>query len=161
MVVKVYINGSMKTRREIAKAKKKGDYAKLKDLIYDMNNEVRNGLNNNQSRQTGYAKFVKNYRKNLKSIKQISFDPLNKYEIWEIKDRKLIFTISLSREIGSLGFENVYINSVWAEYRGIKVNVSGNLYSELGLSGGHSETMMLFKLLTDYTREIIKKEVKK
>lgn len=162
MVVKVYANNSAKTRREISRASKSGEYQTLSDLFYGISEEARSGLQDNPSRITGYAKFIKGYKKRrLLSIKQISFDPINKVETWAIKDKRLLFTINISREIGELGIENIYINSMWAHYKSIRININGHLYSEMGLSGGYNEIIRLFRLLTDYTKEINRKEVKK
>ena len=159
MVVKIYANNTVKTRRDIEKSKKKSDLDQLKALIYKRNEEmvaffggaIENGMS-----------YIKNYKKeHLISMKQISFDPFNWQETWEVKEKDLLFILVIGRDMSSLGIEVIYINSIQMEYKGIVSHVGGNTYSELGISTGYDQTKKFFKLLTDYSKNISIKKVKK
>lgn len=149
-------------KREISKGKRKGDYEKFKESIRIRNNEFRECYDENRRNTSVLLDYIKRYKKNiLISIKQISFKPIDKSEAWEIKEKRISWSIVISREISNLGIEILHINSILAKYKNIHVYLGGNLYSELHIRDGYSQTRRFFKSLTDYSKNIIVKEVKK
>ena len=164
--IRMFANNVAKQRREIEKGKKKADVEELKALIINRNNEIRQYLSQNSDGRRyspTYAKYIKYFKEKLfVSLKQLSFDPINRNELWELKDKKLCTLILLGREIGQLGIENIYINVVEHRYKGMMTRVTSDMFRSLGINDGYNQMTRFLRLVTDYTREIsTKKEVNK
>lgn len=168
-IVRTFLNNEAKMKRNIENNGKKKDAIDFREIVIRRSELLRASLSDNQNGRRfspAYAQFVRTYKDNsLVSLKQISFDPISKNETWEIKDKELFTTLNVSREIGGLGIENIYINNVVYKYKGLVTTIGQNMYNNLGIRDAYNQMTRFLVLLTDYTKEIdIKKdkmEVKK
>ena len=153
----MYANNTAKTKREIVRHKKQVAYEKMKAFLHIRNGEFRSYCQNNREGLPETIAYVEKFRKeNLTSIKQVSFNPTEKVEEWEVKDHFLTWVIRIYREILSIGVEKIQVNNVLARYSGIEVYIGNNLYSELNTREGYGQTIRFFSILTDYSKEFVK-----
>jgi len=163
-IVRTFLNNDAKMNRNVENSGKKEDADAFKKIIEYRSKDIRNSLSDNQNGRRyspAYAQFIRAYKDNfLISLKQISFDPISRNETWEIEEKDLFTEINLSREIGQLGIENIYINVVVYKYKGLVTTVGQNMFNGLKIRDCYNQTIRFLRLLTDYTKEVNIKENK-
>lgn len=153
----MYCNNTPRTKRSMKKEGKDVEYAEFRSIFNERADEWNTYFRYIDGRATNLTQYIKIYKKQqLITLKQVFFNPIDKIEGWEIKDKKLSFRHIFAREISQRGIEMLYTHSISVIYKNIEIQLGNLLWKEFGLLTVYQEVNKFFRMLTNYKKEVIK-----